>query len=273
MSASRGWTNDIFKAEDIQIAKSINEDIAFNRLEKVVLARWIVFRAFIEVAMQQTGGRLPDSIKRDWLLFQITPATPGHPFVALINTCLVGVSREVLVDLLAQYETTTVLGPAFDPEHDSFFYVLDEAQVAGEQYMSAFADGTATAPQPVLRLIIQVLDRPGIEMIVSGTGFPLDVFTTIVTPGAGKPNVWEVVHATGDSKNRETQESYIIRYLPPSFRKSQSGVALIARMFEWLRGRQVRSFLFLPGLMLIGFVQTPIYGQLSRVPFEGFLDD
>lgn len=251
MGTTEGWVEDVFEgrsAEDIGKANNKNEKIAFNRLYKVLLARWIVFRTFIEVARDRNGGKLPDTIKRDWLLIQILPLVTidgKHTFLALINECLVGASTGILEDLLDKYGPTTVLQSAFDPEHDTFFYVLDEAQVAGDRekgHMGAFADANSEIRRPVLRPIVRAWARAtfdeSIQFIVSGTGFSLDLFKTVLTSGVGKdPDAWDVVHTTGDFADRERQKSYVTRYLPPSFLLLQSGATLLRRMFEWLRGR------------------------------------
>jgi hypothetical protein len=250
MRTVRGWIKDIFKdrkADDIQDANDGNEAIAFNRLYKVLLARWIVFRIFIEVARDRNSGKLPDTIKRDWLLFQILPHVlidDKHPFVALMNTCLVGASTTNLQLMLDEIWPSAVLGSAFDHKRDTFFYILDEAQVAGEQtngHMGAFSDANCKIPRPVLRPIVRAWTAstpPTVKIIVSGTGFSLDLFRTVLTSGIGKdPNAWDVVHTMGDFINRKRQESYVARYLPPSFLHSKSGAALLRRVFEWLRGR------------------------------------
>ena len=49
-----------------------------------------------------------------------------------------------------------VLGDAFDPTVDTFFYVLNEAQVACDRYTGAFADTTNCNPRPVLRLFLSL---------------------------------------------------------------------------------------------------------------------
>jgi hypothetical protein len=81
---------------------------------------------------------------------------------------------------------------------------------------------------------------PLVRIIVSGTGFSLKLFKTVLTSGVGKDSrAWDVVHTTGDFANENTQLAYISRYFPPSFLLSQSGHVLKARMYEWLRGRYV----------------------------------
>jgi hypothetical protein len=246
MSTTDGWVDNIFKdraPEDIVDANEKNEKIAFNRIYKVLLARWMVFRTFIEVAQKQNGGLLPNNIKHDWLIFQLLPliVVDGKDlFLAFVNSCLAGASLQTLLDLLDATGPTAVLGSAFG--HDNFFYILDEAQVAGERYMGAFADASATVRWPVLRPVVRgwsrVSTERSIRFIVSGTGFSLDLFQTVLASGIGKvPDHWDVVRHTGDFKNPGTQSSYISRYLPPSFLLSESGTGLVSRMFEWLRGR------------------------------------
>lgn len=249
MSFTQGWIENIFEDPDpseVQARNAINEKIAIKRVMKVLLACWVVFRMFIEVAREENAGNLPENIKYDWLLFQILPLAlvdDKDPFVALMNAALVGVSTDILQDLLLNITPTSVLGSAHDSENDSFFYVLDEAQVAGELYMGAFSDGGATTPRPVLRPIIRAWASTPIEtvrFIVSGTGFLLSLFKTVLTSGVGKPSsAWHVVHTTGDFTDHFTQKSYISRYLPERFLSSPTGSNLVLRMHEWLCGRSV----------------------------------
>jgi hypothetical protein len=247
MEFSLGWNDDIFEdpnANSIEKGNIKNEKIAFNRVLKVMLARWIVFRTFVEVATAENAGKLPDNIKYDWLLFQIRPLViikDKDPFTAFMNAALVGAPTEVLQDFLTALSPTKVLGSAYDATRDSFFYVLDEAQVAGKRYTGAFSDGSATTRWPVLRPIIRAWASSPIQsmkFIVSGTGFPLSLFKTVLTSGLGKDSpAWDVVHTTGDFMNRRDQESYITRYLPAAFLSSPSGCNLVKRMHDWLRGR------------------------------------
>ena len=229
-------------------ANTFNENIAFNRIAKVLIARWIVFRTFIQVSEDLNAGALHDSIKLDWLLFQILPPLDLEgidPFSALINSCLVGVTQEQLDSLKVRLEVgLEVLGPAFNPAVDRFFYVFDEAQVAGKQYMGAFSDVAGEVKRPVLRPIIRHLTVPPdspFRVIVSGTGFSLELFKTVLGSGVGKDSsMWDVVHKTGDFTDQDTQSIYLSRYLPPSFLVSEeSGNILKSRIYEWLRGRYV----------------------------------
>jgi hypothetical protein len=244
MQSSPGWAHNIFgdrSVEETQEADKVNYQIALNRVLKVMLARWIIFRTFVEVARTENDGNLPDKTKYDWLLFQILPLVRvdgTDSFVALINSCLLNAPTNVLQNMLDKLTPTSVLGETF---RFPFFYVLDEAQVAGDLFMGAFCDRVAKTPRPALRAIVgawasrRELD---VRFIVSGTGFSLSLFKTVLTSGVGKDSSgWKVVHKTGDFTSRRTQESYISQYLPVSFLSSPSGTALLTRMHEWLRGR------------------------------------
>jgi hypothetical protein len=248
MSEYQGWTQDAFKnpmSNNIQRASFDNEATAFKWVYKVLLTRWTIFRAFIEVAKEQNAGKLPPDIGRHWLLFQLLPDVldgDDHPFLTFMNSRLAGVSTDDLRDMLSEFSPRGVLGSAFDSKCDIFFYVLDEAQIAGATYMGAFADVNGEIRRPVLRPIIGAWNRisrsNSIRFIVSGTGFSLSLFEMVLTSGVGKASSpWEAVYKTGDFTTRDLQKSYISRYLPPTFLSSPSGTVLVSRMFEWLRGR------------------------------------
>jgi hypothetical protein len=164
-------------------------------------------------------------------------------FSALIYGCLHGVSDEVLHTLQNSYGPSAALGSTLNST-PPFLYVLDKAQLAGQRYMGAFTDEGCTVPQPVLLPIIKWFCSPMfVKVIVSGTGFSLDLFTTALTSdvgGVGKDSgEWDVVRTTSDLSNRDIQLDYISRYLPPSFLRSPSGTHLKTRMYDWLRGRYV----------------------------------
>jgi hypothetical protein len=52
-------------------------------------------------------------------------------FLALITERLLGVSRDILAELQVPLTPVKVLGPAFNSPSHPFYYVIDEAQVAG----------------------------------------------------------------------------------------------------------------------------------------------
>jgi len=247
MSYSSGWVDNVFMdPRGVKNANGKNSTIALITVSKLILARWVVFNTFIQVANElELEG---DTIKHDWLIFQILPLVRINgtdPFEALINVALGNVDFEMLLCLRAPLNPSSVLGSSFNSKADSFFYVIDEAQVAGEQYMGAFADRDGSTKRPVLYPIIQYImewERDIIKVIVSGTGFSLDLFKPIMkTWGVGKdrPKMFDVIHTTGDFSDPDIQFRYISRYLPPAFLASDSGAHLTTRVYDWLRGRYV----------------------------------
>ena len=254
MKHTSGWTDNIFTNLDSKGVprahpkhQARNAAIAANKISKAILARWVVFRAFIEIARELVReGKFEGKIQRDWVLFQILPLVPidgEDPFTAFRKNTLDSVATGVLHGLLGWFSPNSVLGPSFgfDSNRDSFFYVIDEAQVAGKLYTGAFGE---TEPRSVLRPILQQMMRAGfadVKILVSGTGFSLETFKTVMALGTGKYAQFDVVHTTGDFSDQGTQSNYISRYLPPSFLASESGTCLRTRVYDWLRGRYVAT--------------------------------
>ena len=161
MRDSPGWVNNIFEMEDPAKVKSAcvdNETIAMRSLSKVFLARWIVLQTFIDVVNDDNQGKLPSSIRHDWLLFQLhttdIPTIKGstmlHDPFTHIFWRLSGASPETLSTLVIRYSSQVL--PIIEAK--PFFCVIDEAQVAGEVYMGAFSSGDGKTPRPVLRPLV-----------------------------------------------------------------------------------------------------------------------
>ena len=149
-----------------------------------------------------------------------------------------------MIMVLGLKYSVAVLGPDFD-KADSFFHVIDEAQVAGKTYENAFADETGENKRPLLRPLIQKMleeqsTHSNIEVIISVRSFSPELFKPNMPSDVGKdPFKWNIVHTTGDFSDQQIQLSYISRYLPPSVLSSESGIHLATRMYDWLRGRYV----------------------------------
>jgi len=240
MSRDPGWGHS---------ADNKNQSIACSRISKVVLARWIVFKTFIQVAKELEGVVLLDNIQRDWLLFQVVPLVDINgrdPFSALISSALDSVQSDVIEYLSAQFSPSSVLGASFNTTDDSFFYVIDQAHVAGQIHMEAFADRAGNKKWPVLHPIIEhMMDSAPdvIKVILSGTGFSGELLRTLVKDEgvAMDSSMFDIIHTTGDFSDLGTQSLYISRYLPPSFLSSDSGTRLKTRIYDWLRGRYVAT--------------------------------
>jgi len=93
-----GWVDNIFlDSKTLESANSNHYHIASNRVSKVILARWVVFNTFIKVANELELE--VDTIKHDWLMFQILPSVCidlMDPFQALLDVPLSNVNSEVL---------------------------------------------------------------------------------------------------------------------------------------------------------------------------------
>jgi hypothetical protein len=245
MPVKSGWVRNAFlypdAPETIEEAATNNDFIASTIVRRALIARWIIFRTFIQVAKEQ-HPTLPESMKRDWLLFQILPSVRignKDPFDA-ITPCLMELDDSEVFHLLPQVDDPTFIGPPFDVTCDQFGYVLDEAQETAK-YLGSFANESCTVPRPVLRPIIRTMaerKESSTKVIVSGTGFSFELFKAVPTSGVGKQKVeWSVVHDTGDFTIREVQKRYISQLLPPSFLVSQPGTTLLPRLYGWLCGR------------------------------------
>ena len=229
----------------VKVANSQNESIAMRILSKVVLACWVVLHTFIGVVKEDNQGTLPSSFLHDWLLFQLHPTNTDEfftivdPFGQVFHE-LSGVSHGTLSALIVYYSNciTEIIRPR------SFFVVIDEAQVAGEEYMGVFSSSDGKTKRPVLRPLTQYFHtyHPAIPLIVLGTGFSLPVFVDIMGSNVGKVTIPPlVVHSTSDFFDQDVQLSYVCRYLPPTFLASDSGKHLKTRIRWWLWGRCVAT--------------------------------
>jgi hypothetical protein len=239
-----GWVRNAFQYPNapgtIQDAAEKNDYIASTFVRRALIARWIIFRTFIQVAKEQ-HPTLSESIKRDWLLFQILPNVlvgSNDPFEA-IAPYFVGLDDMEVYHLLGQVEDPTFIGPSFDITCDQFGYVLDEAQET-DKYMGCFANESFTIPCPVLRPIIRTMaaHKQDIKVIVSGTGFSFELFKATTRSGVGKTKVeWSVVHDTGDFTNREVQISTFASIFPRLTARdhpSTSAICLVVRPVSYL---------------------------------------
>jgi hypothetical protein len=256
LESTPGWIQNIFEDSSpgsVSYNNQSNTRIAFDRITMVLLARWAIFGTFVQVAKNLNDGCLPESIKYDWLLFQvldfgsfkINDKIHTNPFLTLIQMCLTGVGSNTLRWLMEDCHPGNILGEDFDSTHEKFLYVLDEAQVARNQYGSSFSDADGQIKQPILGPIIQCLtymQAPFTQVVVSGTSSSPDLFKRVLTSSVGKLGTGvKVEHRTGDFTNRSVQQAYISRYIPPSFLLSRSGAALLILIYEWLRGRYAIS--------------------------------
>lgn len=232
------WVNDVFNGasdpKDIQARSRTNERLAMLEISRLLVARWSIFKAFLEVA-EQDDGSLPPDIKKSWLLFQITPSTQ-NVFRDFIQKCLAGVDT---LDQASAFPPT--IWPLLGYEPDApFYYVLDEVQIVEKAHMGCFSDSKGREPRPFLRPLIQQLTKGNDHnVIVSGTGFRLEHIQTVLTSSVAKDPTWPAHYWIDDFSNPERQKAYIRRYLPEKILSSNAGRELLQRVWESCRGRSV----------------------------------
>lgn len=239
---AEGWVDDVSAAKNTDAAVITNDHIVEKCVLRVLVARWVIFKFFIETAKaMDPEGRLPEDIKLRWLLFQLENPLPAgilHPLEFLSSIALAGVTRIALENFVLVQNPAKIVGETYDT--DRFMLAFDEAQTAATLFVDAPTDATARGRRPALRPIVNTLCRfTNALCIVSGTGFPIGAFEE--HPGSniakGPASRWDKMYATGDFLDLETQKQYISRYLPPDFLSSTSGEALVQRTYKWLRGR------------------------------------
>lgn len=268
MQDSPEWVHNIFETNSSQgdrSANNQNEVIASHIISRLFLARWIVLSTFIDVVMEDNQGTLPPNIRHDWLLLQLdntlTTSMISSDIFTGVMLQLSGASPKTLALLIEEYSAIITSNTGCHSIH----YIIDEAQAAGEACMGAFSSADGKTKHPVLRPIIQYFEMnlPKARVIVSGTGFSLELFKDVVGSAVAKPSnfLWSVVSATGNFFEQEVQLSYVTHYLPPTYLVSDSGRHLKTRIRRWLRGRCVARKV-LPS-QLIRSLQTQVYSLLS----------
>ncbi|KAG8845013.1 hypothetical protein FRB91_002127 [Serendipita sp. 411] len=246
MTSYTDWKGDIFlntpSMNDRESANDSNCGVAHKLVHKVLIARWVVFRIFIEVYREKNRGTLPDKSKYDWVVFQtLSQNLKSDPFVMCMNKCLFSVESNTLQVLMAQdLNLKDILGPNVN-NGNPFLFVLDEAQTASLTHNGCFMDSTGQKKRPVLRPIIQAMLEHRAPIInarifVSGTGFSHELLKEILFSAVSK-DIWKIRTDISTFMDQNTQPSYIAKYLPPPFLQSQPGVNLLSRMYGWLQGR------------------------------------
>ncbi|KAG8817621.1 hypothetical protein FRC19_011261 [Serendipita sp. 401] len=250
----RGRINSEGSREDQAEANDSNSEVARKLVYKVLVARWIVFRCFIDTCKEKNGGILPEASKYDWVVFQTLSqklvGMGGDPFIWCMNECLTNVEPSVLQALMARdLNLKMILGVDIDKP---FLLILDEAQVASLEYGSCFLNSAGDKRLPVLRPIIQTMlehqTQVNAKIIVSGTGFSQELLMEVLSSVVSK-SAWKMMADISIFMDQNTQPSYIAKYLPPAFLQSQSGIDLQFRMQGWLQGRPRFTAHFLQKLL------------------------
>ncbi|KAF8901314.1 hypothetical protein CPB84DRAFT_1777551, partial [Gymnopilus junonius] len=226
-----------------EAALKTNRDIASRIFRQIFLARLIVVKA--------QGGTFQDlrTYKARWLLLQLQPSFV-HPQVwdifdelscklsrasdSYINTRtknLLASTRTLLCsEIEAGHSSTPTQMSTSETAQTPLFCVLDEAQHAATQHLSAFRSDHNGAHRPILREIVKAWE---------GQSFGQGVFM--------------IVAGTGISKDVDVQQRYLGKYLPKGLLGSDVGIRLIERVWYWLHGRYRFTAGYVSELLSNGF--------------------
>ncbi|KAF8622267.1 hypothetical protein AX15_007143 [Amanita polypyramis BW_CC] len=227
----REWVSDLHDLSLKQRAaqNNINSQIASRVFHRDLAARIVVFKFFLQVAVQVDGG-LQEKHKRIWLLFHLFDflnphGGSFHPFLRIIDK-LRGASDETLNTSISGFNSII---DEYIPR-SRFILGLDEAQQATRLYPYSG---------------------------VSGTGSSLADLGESMASGVSKPAQGvKVFHELGMFDSWPKLKSFVERYVPLSILQSHLGYGLQVRMQEYLLGRYRFSVSFLEYFLMNG-LQSP----------------
>jgi hypothetical protein len=224
-------------SENPDMTLKANREVTVRSCLRVLYARVLVFRVFLECAARLGG--ITEQHKGKWLLIQLAPQTVlGLADVFLpLNDRLREASFNYLSLALRVEESkiNQLLG------NSTLFCVLDEAQTAANNFLDYFlSDTRPPAPRPILREIIPVWTQFFPALIVSGTGISMQEVNE-TAPGVAKLNGEkpETITDLGAFDNEGDQLAYLKLYLPQKYLETEDGKVVASRVGRWLHGRYV----------------------------------
>ncbi|KAJ6486257.1 hypothetical protein C8R47DRAFT_1129696 [Mycena vitilis] len=273
--SSPGFT-DPLPTNNFSAALQKNRTIARNCITQVLLARFIVFHAFIN-AIITSGRKITEDDKLRWLYVQLDPVLLlGRDVFHLVARALNDqkFSGPMCEQWIQQFQTDlpalinshfaereplqhgTKAPQSLQPEaaQHMFHIVLDEAQFAATLLDSAFRSASGTHWRSVLREVIVALFRAmanGTAFTIGGTGIDKNLIEELMDSVVAKSSDIDRVSDTGsfDPTNAVYQKTYIRRYLPVSIQQTAIGRRLMQRIINWLAGRFRFTASFLADLL------------------------
>jgi hypothetical protein len=236
----REWVSDLrgLSPEKHVAQNAINSQIASRVFHRVLAARIVVFKFFLQVAIQVDGG-LQEKHKRIWLLFQLPDILNPHggsfhPFLRIIDK-IRGASDDALDTLIGGFNSII---DEYIPG-SRFILGLDEAQQATRLYpYSGISSTNPKAFRSIIRDMVKVFTKVPIKLVVSGTGLSLADLEEAMASGVSKrAQGVEVFYELGMFDTWPKLKSFVERYVPLSILQSHSGHGLQVRMQEYLLGR------------------------------------
>jgi hypothetical protein len=228
-----------------------NSSVATTAFVAILLARFIIFHAFLLSAQQQPGG-ITESTKRAWLLLQLSPNMflTSDRFYTL-STQLKDNFSDTQLRGMAISELDSVQRIVGKKTH--LFIALDEAQGLAYRYKKCFLShaepvarsGTTSlprSPRPIIRKLVEVWSLLIRDIIISGTGLSMKLVEEALKSVVAKKDArTDTFIDLGAFESDVNQLHYVQLYLPPHFLTTESGTRLASRIAFWLHGRFVRK--------------------------------
>ncbi|KAJ6469557.1 hypothetical protein C8R47DRAFT_1024034 [Mycena vitilis] len=270
LRSTKGFTK-VLPLHDFTALLEANRDIASMCIGQAILARFIVFRAFID-AIIASGRKITEDDKRLWVFLQVDPGLLGCDIFDQVARQLhqegfsgpmceerIRIYKDRLAVLIkSNFEVAVKKAPParappppppLQPHNpkNMFHVVLDEAQYAATLFPEAFRSANNEHCRPVLREIIEMFIRlllDGLGFTIGGTGIDKRMVEEMMNSVIAKGSNTERVSATGSFDKTDTegllyQKTYIRRYIPISIMKNTDGTGkrLLYRIMNWLDGR------------------------------------
>jgi hypothetical protein len=226
-------------SENPDMQLKVNREVTVRYCLRVLYARVLVFRVFLECAARLGG--ITEQHKGKWLLIQLAPQTVlglADIFLPLNDRLREASFNYLSLELrLEESKINQLLGSS------ALFCVLDEAQVPANNFLDYFlSDTRPAARQPILREITGVWRQFFPALIVSGTGISMqEVDETALGTGVAKLDGEkpEVITDLGAFDNEGDQLAFLKLYLPQKYLETEDGKVVASRVGRWLHGRYV----------------------------------
>jgi hypothetical protein len=234
------FNEDLWSKPSWIVARAENyyDNVAVRRSAEVLVARMIVFLAFLEEAekLVALSGRSIDEYRGHWLYLQLGPEKIlGEDIFDLLAQDLRGASTHFLgIDFAGEL---AVLNDRIQSKIGRLSIIVDEAHVLATSLSAAFVSEESIGQcRPILRQIIVRFQRFENQVVLSGSGINLTDKSEIQASNFLKPG-WVTHKDIGEIDSKKAQARYMASYLPKWFVESETGKEFFNRVWKWLYGR------------------------------------
>ncbi|KAJ7581612.1 hypothetical protein C8J56DRAFT_248900 [Mycena floridula] len=265
-----------------------NSNIARRYFLDVFRARAFLFEILLEISEKHLPPASADhfayweNIKRTWTLIQVHPGlltnpTSNRDIILQLRELISGVTFPkdslFLSDALGACHGILKRHNVHNPQ-PQLYCVVDECQYPATLLSSGFLSSSVdeSGALPMDELIVDPVTRPilremidtwntgvaNLRFIITGTGLCEADVEVSLGSNLAKNETVEWVKDVGSFTEGSLQR-YLKQYLPPSYARSQPGIAeqqLLARAAYWLFGRHRFTARFIQDLLFCGF-QNP----------------